>query len=57
MIVVAAIIMADPWAGFVLLALAYLAMLPFSRRSFLRLQAEAEARLEPEPEDNTNNQR
>ena len=56
-VVVAAIIMADPWAGFVLLALAYLAMLPFSRRSFLRLQAEAEARLEPEPDDNTNNQR
>jgi CDP-diacylglycerol--serine O-phosphatidyltransferase len=56
-IVVAAIIMADPWAGFVLLTLAYLAMLPFSRRSFLRLQAEAEARLEPEPDDNTSNQR
>ena len=43
--VVAALMMADPWAGLALLAIAYLAMLPASRRSFRRLQAEAEARL------------
>lgn len=41
----AAIMMADPWLGLVLMAFMYLAMLPFSRRSFKRLQAEAEARL------------
>ncbi|HET9146472.1 MAG TPA: phosphatidylcholine/phosphatidylserine synthase, partial [Acetobacteraceae bacterium] len=41
----AAIMMADPWLGLVLMAFMYLVMLPFSRRSFKRLQAEAEARL------------
>jgi len=50
-IITAAIMMADPWAGLALMALAYLAMLPFSRRSFLHLQAEAEARLASEPTD------
>lgn len=44
-IVLAALLMADPWLGLALIAVAYLAMLPFSRRSFKRLQAEAEARL------------
>ncbi len=43
-IVAAAVLMADPWLGLSLLVVAYLAMLPFSRRSFKRLQAEAEAR-------------
>lgn len=44
-VALAAIMMANPWLGLVLLALIYLIMLPFSRRSFKRLQAEAEARL------------
>ncbi|MGC8530988.1 MAG: CDP-alcohol phosphatidyltransferase family protein [Acidiphilium sp.] len=44
-VLLAALMMADPWAGLALVALAYLVMLPFSRRSFKRLQAEAEARL------------
>ncbi len=44
-VVFAAIMMADPWFGLVLLSAVYLTMLPFSRRSFKRLQAEAEARL------------
>lgn len=43
-IVTAAVLLADPWLGLSLLVLAYLGMLPFSRRSFRRLQAEAEAR-------------
>lgn len=50
-IIAAAILMADPWLGLALLALAYLVMLPFSRRSFRRLQAEAEARMQRGPED------
>ncbi|MDD2877072.1 MAG: phosphatidylcholine/phosphatidylserine synthase [Acidiphilium sp.] len=49
-VVFAAILLADPWLGLALLAVAYLAMLPFSRRSFKHLQAEAEARLQPEAE-------
>jgi CDP-diacylglycerol--serine O-phosphatidyltransferase len=44
-VIFAAIMMADPWLGLVLLSAIYLIMLPFSRRSFKRLQAEAEARL------------
>ncbi|MCF3948525.1 phosphatidylcholine/phosphatidylserine synthase [Acidiphilium sp. AL] len=44
----AALLMADPWLGLALLAIAYLVMLPFSHRSFKRLQAEAEARLHPD---------
>ncbi len=44
-VLLVALMLADPWAGLALLAFAYLAMLPFSRRSFKRLQAEAEARL------------
>lgn len=47
-IVFAAILMADPWLGLALIALAYLVMLPFSRRSFKHLQAEAEARMQPD---------
>lgn len=47
-VVFAALLLADPWLGLALLAVAYLTMLPFSRRSFKRLQAEAEARLQPE---------
>lgn len=49
-VVFAAIMLADPWLALALLAAAYLAMLPFSRRSFKQLQAEAEARLQPETE-------
>jgi CDP-diacylglycerol--serine O-phosphatidyltransferase len=45
-VLLAAILMADPWFGLALLSVIYLTMLPFSRRSFQRLQAEAEARLQ-----------
>ncbi|HEX7390118.1 MAG TPA: phosphatidylcholine/phosphatidylserine synthase [Acidiphilium sp.] len=45
--VFAALLMADPWLGLALLAIVYVAMLPFSHRSFKHLQAEAEARLHP----------
>jgi len=38
----AALLVADPWAAFALGGAAYLAMLPFSVRSFRRLQREAE---------------
>jgi CDP-diacylglycerol--serine O-phosphatidyltransferase len=34
--------LADPWAGLAAAGAAYLAMLPFSLRSFRRLRAEAE---------------
>ena len=40
----AAVLVADPWAALAGLALIYAVMLPFSRRSFLRLRAAAEAR-------------
>ena len=40
----AAVLVADPWAALAGLALIYALMLPFSRRSFLRLRAAAEAR-------------
>ena len=39
----AAVLVADPWAALAGAGLIYLGMLPFSRRSFLRLKAEAEA--------------
>lgn len=43
-----AFLVADAWGALALLALAYLGMLPFSRRSFHRLRAEAEAMRAPE---------
>ena len=39
----AAVLVADPWAALAGAGLIYVGMLPFSRRSFLRLKAEAEA--------------
>jgi CDP-diacylglycerol--serine O-phosphatidyltransferase len=42
----AALLVADPWAALAAGGLLYLAMLPFSRRSFQRLRREAEE--EPE---------
>jgi len=39
----AALLMADPWAALAALGLIYIGMLPFSLRSFRRLRAEAEA--------------
>ncbi len=39
----AAVLVADPWAALASAGLIYLVMLPFSRRSFVRLRAEAEA--------------
>lgn len=44
----AAFMVADPWGAFAILALVYLGMLPFSRRSFHRLRCEAEAMRAPE---------
>ena len=44
----AAFLVADPWGALALLALIYLGMLPFSRRSFRHLRAEAEAMRAPE---------
>ena len=41
--VFAAVLVADPWAALAGAGLIYVGMLPFSRRSFLRLRAEAEA--------------
>ncbi|MGH7154433.1 MAG: hypothetical protein ACREF3_10955 [Acetobacteraceae bacterium] len=43
----AAILVADPWAALAVGGIIYLAMLPFSVRSFRRLKREAEE----EPED------
>jgi CDP-diacylglycerol--serine O-phosphatidyltransferase len=43
-VIFAAILLADPYAAGALLGLAYLAMLPFSRRSYKRLAREAENR-------------
>jgi CDP-diacylglycerol--serine O-phosphatidyltransferase len=43
-VVFAAILLADPYAAGALLGVAYIVMLPFSRRSYRRLAAEAEAR-------------
>ncbi len=39
----AAILVADPWAALAVGGMIYLGMLPFSRRSFMRLKREAEA--------------
>ena len=46
----AALLLADPWAAMAMAGVAYLAMLPFSVRSFRRLQREAEAMREPDIE-------
>jgi CDP-diacylglycerol--serine O-phosphatidyltransferase len=43
-VVFAAILLADPYAAGALLGIAYVAMLPFSRRSYHRLNAEAASR-------------
>jgi CDP-diacylglycerol--serine O-phosphatidyltransferase len=42
-----ALLFSDPWAALAVGGLGYLAMLPFSRRSYHRLRAEAEAISEP----------
>ncbi|MEO3473333.1 CDP-diacylglycerol--serine O-phosphatidyltransferase [Roseomonas sp. CAU 1739] len=42
-----AVLLAEPWAALALAGLAYLGMLPFSIRSYLRLKREAESLLEP----------
>ncbi len=44
----AALLVADPWAALAAAALGYVGMLPFSRRSFLRLREAAEGLREPE---------
>jgi CDP-diacylglycerol--serine O-phosphatidyltransferase len=49
-VVFAAILLADPYAAGALLGLAYVAMLPFSRRSYKRLAREAETRRTVEAE-------
>jgi CDP-diacylglycerol--serine O-phosphatidyltransferase len=46
----AALLVADPWAAMAIGGVAYLAMLPFSVRSFRRLKREAEAMREPDVE-------
>ncbi|MBC7800921.1 MAG: phosphatidylcholine/phosphatidylserine synthase [Gemmatimonadaceae bacterium] len=43
-----AVLVADPWAALAGAGLIYLAMLPFSRRSFHRLRMEAGRQVEPE---------
>jgi CDP-diacylglycerol--serine O-phosphatidyltransferase len=43
-VILAAAVLADPYAAGAGIGLAYVAMLPFSRRSYRRLAAEAEAR-------------
>ncbi len=45
----AAVLVADPWAALAGAGLIYVGMLPFSRRSFLRLREEAEAPREELP--------
>ena len=42
-----AVLLAEPWAALALAGLGYLAMLPFSVRSYLRLKREAESLIEP----------
>jgi CDP-diacylglycerol--serine O-phosphatidyltransferase len=49
-VVFAAVLLADPYAAGAGLGFAYVAMLPFSRRSYRRLAAEAEARRHAEAE-------
>lgn len=44
----AALLVADAWGALAIMALVYLGMLPFSRRSFHRLRSEAEAMRAPE---------
>jgi CDP-diacylglycerol---serine O-phosphatidyltransferase len=44
----AAVLVADPWAALAAAGLLYLGMLPFSVRSYRRLQHEAEAMRETE---------
>lgn len=39
---VAALLVADPWGGFAAIGIAYIVMLPFSRRSYRRLRRAAE---------------
>ena len=51
-VVFAAVLFADPYAAFALLGVAYLAMLPFSLRSYRRLAAEAASRQVIESHDN-----
>jgi CDP-diacylglycerol---serine O-phosphatidyltransferase len=46
----AALIVADPWTAMAAAGVAYLAMLPFSVRSFRRLKREAESMHEPDDE-------
>jgi len=46
-----ALLVADPWGALAGGGLIYVGMLPFSRRSFLRLKAEAEARRPEEPDE------
>ena len=46
---VAALLVADPWAALAVGGLVYVCMLPFSRRSFRRLRAAAEDHDPPEP--------
>ena len=50
-VVFAAVLFADPYAAFALLGLAYIVMLPFSRRSYKRLAREAELRRVTELDD------
>jgi CDP-diacylglycerol--serine O-phosphatidyltransferase len=47
----AAVLVADPWAALAGAGFIYVGMLPFSRRSFLRLKAEAEPRRPEEPDE------
>ncbi|GBR29908.1 CDP-diacylglycerol--serine O-phosphatidyltransferase [Kozakia baliensis NRIC 0488] len=47
----AAVLVADPWGALAAAGVIYLAMLPFSRRSFHHLRAEAEAMSEDVEED------
>jgi len=49
-VVFAAVLLADPYAAGAGLGFVYVAMLPFSRRSYRRLAAEAEARRHAEAE-------
>lgn len=42
-----AVLLSEPWAALAALGIAYLAMLPFSVRSYHRLKREAESMLEP----------
>ncbi|HQT63313.1 MAG TPA: phosphatidylcholine/phosphatidylserine synthase [Acidocella sp.] len=50
-VIFAAILIADPYAAGALLGIAYVAMLPFSRRSYRRLAAEAEERRQQDIEN------